>query len=213
MKFRRTTLARDKSLVGISFDDGPSLHTPRVLEILKSFGSSATFFWIVENAVKLKREEPETFEQIIIMVKETDSEIGLHAPYDYKPNLMSRILGKFTKQEIREAKVKLEELIGLQISLYRPHYLQLGRSTLFAHELGLTTVWGDLIHYAEPDTLREYQIRKFSNAKPGNILIFHDGNTILRKTTNVTEVLPSVLKNLNEKGLHGITVSRVIDLK
>jgi len=183
------------------------------LEILKSFGSGATFFWIVESAIKLKTEKPEVFKQIVASIKENNFEIGLHAPYDYQPTFLSRIFGKFTGQEIEDAKVKLEELTSSFIKLYRPHYIQLGRSVIFAHKLGLTTVFGNFIHYAEPDTPKEFQVKKFSSAKPRNILVFHDGITILRNTTNIIEVLPTVLENLNKKGIRGTTISNVLGLK
>lgn len=213
IKFSGTSLAKKKSLVGLSFDDGPSLQTIKVLEILKLFESRATFFWIVEKAVKLKTEVPEIFRQIVTSIKESGSEIGLHAPYDYRPTFLSRLFGKFTEREIITAKNKLEELTDLPVRLYRPHYVQLGRSTLFAHKLGLMTVFGDFTHYAEPDAQEEFQVRKFSSVRPGNILVFHDGNTLLRKTTSVTQVLPTILENLGKRGIRGTSISDVLELK
>lgn len=211
IKFSGTDLSKKKSLVGLSFDDGPNeKYTLGILEILKKFKVQATFFWIVENAVQLKNKKPDIFEKIVSEIKNDRHEIGLHAPYDYKPTFWNRLLGKFTKQEMEESKRTIEKLTGLFVQLYRPHYLQFGRSISFANELGMTTILGDFIHYTNADVKREIQIKKFSNVNHGGILVFHDGTSMKTKKNNIIEVLPVVLKNLNRKGMHGTKISSIL---
>ncbi|MBI2327104.1 hypothetical protein HYU92_02190 [Candidatus Curtissbacteria bacterium] len=71
-------------------------------------------------------------------------------------------------------------------------------------------MFGDAIHYASADSLPEVQIRKFSGANSGSILIFHDGVTLKRKTTHILEVLPQVLDNLKGLGLTPTKTSAVL---
>lgn len=214
IKFSGTNLAKEKSLVGVSFDDGPDKnYTLEVLKILKKFRTRATFFWIVENAIQLNNNEPGIFAKIVSEIKGGGHEIGLHAPRDYKPTIFYRIFGRFTKQEIEKAKNEIKELTGLSVRLFRPHYLQLGRSVAYADELELITVLGDFIHYTTADVEKDVQIKKFSKVKPGNILVFHDGISIKTPKNRIVEVLPTVIENLNKQGIRGVSISEILELK
>lgn len=206
----RLNIVRREFLAGISFDDGPNEeYTSEVLKILKEYNTQATFFWIVKNAIKLKNEKPDIFAKILTDIKNDGHEIGLHAPYDYKPSMRYRIFGKFTKQEIANAKEELEKLINLPVNLYRPHYLQLGRSVSYAKKLGMTAVWGDFIHYASPDANINKQIKKFSAVGSGNILIFHDDVSFKTKDNYIVDVLPIVLQNLKQKNIKGTKITNI----
>ena len=211
VRFAGTKDAKKKRLVALSFDDGPHSNiTLQVLRILNTHVTSATFFWIVKEADLLAKNDPKQFQAILTALRTGDHEVGLHAPYDYRPTLRSRLLGQFTGEEMTEATKKLRELTGMPVTLYRPHYFQFGSSFRFANELGLTAVLWNPFHYAPTNWSSESQIRQFSSAKPGNILLFHDGVTSTRPETNVLEVLPQVLVNLKRRDLYPTSVSKVL---
>lgn len=211
IRFKGSSDAIKNKYVALSFDDGPnSYNILKVLQILRENQSKATFFWIVENAVNLANNNPKVFEEIISTIKEDKHEIGLHALYDYKPTLRSRLYSKFSKREIQNGKTTLERITGFKIKLFRPHYLFQPASILIAHQLGLITVFGDMIHYADQTWPKNFQINRFSGANSGSILIFHDGVTMLRHETKILEVLPVVLKNLRQKSMRLITVSEIL---
>lgn len=202
LKFFGSGEAKKKKLVAFSFDDGPNpKNIIEVLTILNTAKVSGTFFWIVENARKLKEAQPKLFKKVLELIYKGNHEIGLHAPYDYKPSLLTRAYGKFTKQELKDAKGELEKITNLKIKLYRPHILLQPATIFFANQIGLTTVIGDLYHYADAAASRERQINKFSKAPAGSILIFHDGLSKLRQSTSITKVLPKVILNLQDKDL------------
>lgn len=56
---------------GISFDDGPTPETPRVIEGLKKIGTKATFFVMGGNA----RANPEELKQVVA----AGHEVGIHS--------------------------------------------------------------------------------------------------------------------------------------
>src|SRR3989338_4240179 len=211
-KFAGTEGAREDKLVALSFDDGPHPdNTPRVIEILKENRIRATFFWIVENAINLSYSHPIIFKKILSEIKNNGYEVGLHAPNDLKPTIYSRFFGHFTKQELGEAKKKLETLTKTDVNLYRPHYLQLGSGIIHANQLGMTTVLGNLLKVVRPDGQIRSQVKTLSQAGAGNIIILHDGQNNQQGKNRILDVLPECVRLLKNKGLKPTSVSKVLE--
>ena len=211
-KFTGSKMARKRNLVALSFDDGPHYHnTLKVIKALNNNNAQGTFFWIVQHAVDLRKNDPLVFGKIVSQIKENNHEIGLHAPYDFKPTLSSRVFGHFTKEELEEAKDTLENLTDMDVSLYRPHYVQLGSSIKFARELRMTTVIGDIFNSIKPDNPIPAQVERLGRAKAGSILILHDGQSISHRRNNILDVLPESIKLLSRRGLELTTVSKVLE--
>lgn len=210
-KFYGTKLAKSKKLVALSFDDGPHYqNTLSVIKTLNDNNAQATFFWIAEFAINLAKNHPIILKKIISEIKENNHEIGLHALYDFKPTFSSRLYGHFSKQQLKKAKNIIERLSGANVSLYRPHNAQLGSSIIYARELGMTTVIGDLFLYASPDDSVHVQVNRLSRAKAGSILLLHDGLSFSQKINHILRVLPQVIKRLKNNGLNLTSVSNVL---
>lgn len=210
-KFAGTKKAKQNNLVALSFDDGPHPeNTPEVLEILKGHRAHATFFWIVENAVSLLRNNPTLFNGIISEIKTNQHEIGLHAPSDSKPTLSSRLFGFFSKPELAEAKKTLEDITGTKVSHFRPHYLQAGSSIIYAQELGMTTVLGNPIS-AILFNLTNFQKITTNQVNAGSILIFHDEQSRSPNQNFVPNNLSNRIRELKRRGLIVTTVSEVLE--
>lgn len=210
-KFAGTEKARQDNLVALSFDDGPHhYNTPNVIEILNENNAQGTFFWIAENALSLSKTNPKLFRCIILGIKNKGHEIGLHAPNDFKPTLSSRIFGHFTKGELQKAKETLENLTGINVTLYRPHHVQLGSSIVYAKELGLTTVIGDIFRTVRADDPIQAQVKTLGRAKAGSILLLHDGLSVSQNTNHILKVLPESIRLLKDNGLNPTSVSNVL---
>jgi peptidoglycan/xylan/chitin deacetylase (PgdA/CDA1 family) len=195
-------------MVGISFDDGPNPENViEILDILKEHKATATFFWIATYAKQLNKDHPTLMKRVVKRISKEGHEVGLHAPFDYIPNTWYRATTKFTKQQLSDAKKYLEDLTGQNIKYYRPHYYLQPISILYAIQLYMTTVLGNAAHYANPDIDTNIQIKKFSRANAGDILVFHDGNTIKRKTNYILKVIPAVLNNINKRKIIPTKVS------
>ena len=210
-KFSGSKAAKSKNLVALSFDDGP--HYKNTLSVIKTLSdnkSQATFFWIAEFAVNMAKRHPVLLKKIISEIKKNNHEIGLHALFDYKPTLSSRLFGHFSKNQLKKAKDIIESLADTNINLYRPHNAQIGSSIIYAKELGMTTVIGDLFRYAKPDDSVDLQISKLSSAVPGSILLLHDGQVKSLKTNHILKVLPEVIRKLKKNRLNLTSVSNVL---
>lgn len=187
--------------VGISSDDGPNIdNLESVLGILKDHGATATFFWIVDFAKKFQEKDRVVFGRFLHQLRDDGHEIGLHAPRDYKPTLKTRLISAFTKDELRSAIVDLEGITDMDVQYYFPHLFFQPLSVIHAKQLGLRTPLRDPIHYADAAAPVEKQVEKFSSAQSGNIIVFHDGISLYRQVTHVTEVMPQVLRNLRKPG-------------
>ena len=210
-KFTGSKAAKSKNLVALSFDDGPHYqNTLSVIKTLNHNNAQATFFWIAEFAINLAKKHPTILKKIISEIKENNHEIGLHALCDFKPTMSSRLYGHFSKQQLKKAKDIIEKLSGTNVNLYRPHNVQLGSSIIFAKELGMTTVIGDLFLYAKPDDSIHVQVDRLSRAKAGSILLLHDGHVKSLKINHILKVLPEVIKRLKNNGLKLTSVSKVL---
>ncbi|OGH20333.1 MAG: hypothetical protein A3D74_04285 [Candidatus Levybacteria bacterium RIFCSPHIGHO2_02_FULL_37_13] len=210
-KFSGSRLAKKKNLVALSFDDGPHYrNTLNVIKTLNKNKSQATFFWIAEYATNLAKNHPILLKKIITEIKNNKHEIGLHALYDYKPTFASRLYGHFSKKQLKRAKDIIEKLSETNISLYRPHNAQLGSSIIYAKELGMKTIIGDLFLYAKPDEKVTVQIDRISRARAGSILLLHDGQVNSLKTNHILKVLPEVVKRLKNNGFNLSSVSKVL---
>ncbi len=213
LRFKGSMEARRKKLVAFSFDDGPN--SDNILDVLHILGENniqATFFWIVKNARELKQKNPRLFSKVLNLLDKGEHEVGLHAPFDYQPSLKTIFYGKFTHKELSEAKLELENLTGKVVNLYRPHILFQVATVYFAKQLGLTTVVRDFTKrdYASASAKKDIQIARFSHTQPGSILLFHDGISINRQITYITNVLPTVIVNIRKKGLNPTKVSKVL---
>lgn len=209
--FSGSVTAKKKNLVALSFDDGPHFrNTLSVIKTLNKNSAQATFFWIAEFATNLAKHHPILLKKIISEIKKNKHEIGLHALYDYKPTFTSRLYGHFSKKQLKKAKDIIENLSKTCVSLYRPHNAQLGSSIVFAKELGMKTVLGDLFLYTKPDEKVYIQINRISRAKAGSILLLHDGQVNSLKANHILKVLPEVIKRLKNNGLNLTSVSKVL---
>ncbi|MEO7235452.1 MAG: polysaccharide deacetylase family protein, partial [Lapillicoccus sp.] len=96
----------------LTFDDGPDpANTPRVLEVLRDRGASATFFVLMTRV----RREPRLLAELMA----AGHEVGLHGP-DH------RVLTQFSSREVRrrteEARRELEDVTGTAVRWFRPPY-------------------------------------------------------------------------------------------
>jgi peptidoglycan/xylan/chitin deacetylase (PgdA/CDA1 family) len=183
---------RLRRVVALTFDGGPSSHTPRVLSILRRHGVRATFFLrgdaIPGRTALLRRQLAE------------GHELANHS-YSH-PHLPSyRQLARTTRL-IRTA-------TGFSPCLFRAPYGDWdGRLVADAWRLGMATIQWDVDTLdslgAEPDTVRA---RASSLPGPGSIILMHDGEGASRASLGM---LPGILAALRRRGLRSVTVSQLL---
>jgi peptidoglycan/xylan/chitin deacetylase (PgdA/CDA1 family) len=116
--------------IALTFDDGPSEGTPRILEILARFGVSATFFQCGANADRLPG--------IARAVADAGHEIGNHG---YAHPLLCFRSPRFMLDDMARAQAAIERRAARRPEWFRPpfgaRWFGLGRAQ---RRLGLTGV-------------------------------------------------------------------------
>ncbi len=189
---KRTGL--EEPLLALTFDDGPSDWTERVLDLLARHGARATFFVIGESVAG--REET------LRRARAEGHELGSHTFSHLHP-------GTLGDDGLREELRRGAEAVGFGAKLVRPPYGEdAERFDRLAAELGLgpTVLWSvDPRDWeAERDVIVE---RVLAGVEPGSIVDLHDGR---RAQEGAIEALEIVLPALEALGLVPVTVSELL---
>jgi peptidoglycan/xylan/chitin deacetylase (PgdA/CDA1 family) len=188
--------SRSRRVVALTFDDGPSLYTGRMLDILKRNGVHGTFFVIGQQvsggAAVLRRA-----------LKEGNS-LGNHT-WNHA-NVSGGAGGQLssTQAAIRRA-------TGYTPCVFRPPYgatssLLVGQ----ARSVGMDTVLWDVDprDWARPGSGAIYS-NVVGNARPGSIILSHDGGGPREQTLSAYQ---SIIPTLKRRGYHFATLPELLGL-
>ncbi len=180
-----------QACVALTFDDGPSVHTDQLLDILKEKGAPATFFVLGKSA----KYQTQTIKRMAAEGHEIESHTFSH-----------KDLRKLNKDEIaaelNETDQVLEKIIGRGTKFLRPPYGAVSDSVKAnaGRPLILWTI--DPLDWKKRET--ESVIKEMSAAKPGMIVLGHD----IYATT--VAAIPKVIDNLRAKGYQLVTVEELL---
>jgi peptidoglycan/xylan/chitin deacetylase (PgdA/CDA1 family) len=178
----------------LTFDDGPSPDTARILDILRANRVHAVFFLCGANA--------ERYPELVRRIRDEGHQIGNHTyshPYLY---LMSR---EKIAAEIDRTQDALEKISGRRPTLFRPPY-GVRWFTLWPllRERGLTMVmWNDRGYDGR---LNAEGVARTTLAQltPGAIILLHDGfeTRVLEKSDRAATVgaLPAIISGMRKAG-------------
>ena len=191
----RQTFARfngqERRFVYLTFDDGPSEHLPRILDILKAYDVQATFFMIGNTFAS-----PDTHDIIRRVIAEGHY-IGVHSMTHSYIRLYTQ---GYAVQEMIDAQRLLGDIIGFRPRLVRfPFGSEAGLTEAMreeAYAAGLR-MWDwtvdseDWLHPDDPDKVLE--IIKSQLHGNREVVLFHEmAVTII--------VLPGLIEYLQEQG-------------
>jgi peptidoglycan/xylan/chitin deacetylase (PgdA/CDA1 family) len=184
--------------VALTFDDGPGPYTERVVGVLNSLGVHATFFAI--------GEEERYFSGGTRLELRSGDVVGDHT--ETHPMLAS--LSRHDQhEELFEQIARIELLGGSRPRLFRPPYGSFDATTfkeLHAMRL-LMVLWStDTRDFTVPGVQTIVQ-RALAGAQPGAIILMHDAGGNRQETI---EALPAIIAGLHRKGLHAVTVPRLM---
>ncbi|TDA68328.1 MAG: polysaccharide deacetylase family protein [Clostridia bacterium] len=188
-------------LIALTFDDGPDPDfTPQVLTVLREFKVKATFF-MVGNLV-------EAYPEVAREVATEGHEIGNHT---YSHPSLTRIDAGELRQELIRADRVITAITGQQPRLFRPpggYYDETVIST--ARDLGYRVViWSwkqDTKDWGNPGA-RGIVRRVLQNARPGDIILLHDGGGNRSQTV---QALAPLLTELQKREFKLVTVSELL---
>jgi peptidoglycan-N-acetylglucosamine deacetylase len=193
---------RDRRVIALTFDDGPSESTPEILDCLSQYRAPATFFQCGANVARL----PEIARSVVA----AGHEIGNHS-YSH-PYLFLRTPDGI-ENELRRAQETIRERTGFQSAWFRaPFGVRWFGLAAAQDRLQLTGVMWTAIGYDWSLRADQVVARMVASASNGAILCLHDGRELREKPdVRVTvETVRRLVPLLLERGFEFETVSRLI---
>lgn len=201
------SVATDEPLVALTFDDGPNPDsTPKILDILKAHDVQASFFVVGKYVEK--------YPEIVRRTHNEGHDIGNHTfdhvnvPTTAAPLLSSQLIA--TNIEIM--KITKEHPVFAR----PPRGMYDARFQRLTDLMGMQTVlWSlssqDWRGSSSPERMRERLLRR---VKPGDILLFHDGGSLVgsegASRQRTVDALPGIIEGLKEKGYRLAPLSRLL---
>ena len=189
--------------VALTFDDGPTTHTPRLLEALREASRSpsharvpATFFLIGQSAARYRSYAG------------AEAEVGSVGAHTQTHTTLTGLEPAAARREIVEGKRSVERALGELVQLFRPTG---GRRSpaidrIVASSGLLTVMWTvDPRDWARTDPLSvATAVASDPRLVPGAIVVLHEFNLA------TIEAVPAIVRNLRRRGLLPVTVPRLL---
>ncbi|WP_052345851.1 polysaccharide deacetylase family protein [Paucisalibacillus sp. EB02] len=176
--------------VALTFDDGPSQFTDDIIDILKASDAGGTFFLIGSNVNK--------FPENAAYIHENGYSIGNHS-MNHINFASSGVAAQ--QEELLQSSALIEEIIGEDITLFRPPFGKMNGSTeQVTKDLGQRIVlWNN-----DPKDWQSRDTRKIINhikstEVSGSIILLHETKATL-------DALPEIIAYLKEQDLELVTL-------
>lgn len=194
------------SLVALTFDDGPSVWTSPILDLLRAHEAGATFF-VLGNSVAGN-------EDVLKRILADGHEVGVHTLSHVDP---AAVADDVLAEEIERGAEVIEAACGQRPALVRPPYG--GAPERFAEAarvkgFGPTILWTvDPADWdqSEADPIVAHVLREL---RPGAIVDLHDGmpeNSSGAPSRQATvDAVAALLPELARRGYHAVTVSQLL---
>jgi len=192
----------DTGSVALTFDDGPSEDTERILDVLGEHDVTASFFMIGRQV--------ETFPGIAQRVLAEGHEIGNHS-YSHPIYLYQR--ARRTREELERTQAVISETIGIRPRFARPP-CGVRTPAYFAttRALGLRTVQWDVAGFDwKRRSAKQIATDVLKRVQPGSIVLLHDGDSDGKQDRRETvAALPLIIEGLQEKGLRVMPLNELL---
>jgi peptidoglycan/xylan/chitin deacetylase (PgdA/CDA1 family) len=184
--------------VALTFDDGPSPFTPRIVKVLRRRHAPATFFPIGQSINEYGR--------YLKLVRRRGFPIGDHT---YTHPLMGRLPRADQVREIDQQAGLLKHAGVHYPRLFRPPYGSFDEDTraLLHERRMLMVLWNvNPQDYYRPGAAA-ITARVLAGVRPGSIVLMHDGGGDRSQTV---AALPGIIRKLRARGYRLVTVSRLL---
>jgi peptidoglycan/xylan/chitin deacetylase (PgdA/CDA1 family) len=204
-QFQGTTIREAKldsqhKAIALTFDDGPwPTTTKQILEILKKNNIKATFFWVG----RYLQTYPEIGKQVAAAGHAIGNHTWNHQYIKYNEEGAAR--------EIDRTASLIEELTGIQTSIFRPPggILNNGLAAYAQKKNYAVVLWSadSLDWRALTESLMDNVMRQ---AKSGGIVLMHDGGGNRARTV---KALPDIIARLRKEGYIFVTVPELLQMQ
>ncbi|MHC5599645.1 MAG: polysaccharide deacetylase family protein [Nostoc sp.] len=194
-------LTPEQKVIALTFDDGPwTESTAQVLDILKQNQIKGTFFLIGQNVKNypalVKREIAE------------GHVIGNHTWHHWYQYLNPQAAA----YEIDHTADLIYQVTGIKTNLFRPPggIMHNGVADYARNSKYAIILWSsDSVDYSRPAVPKLIN-NVFRKAKPGGIVLMHDGGGNRSKTV---QALPEIIANFRKQGYTFVTIPELLEMQ
>jgi len=197
----------EKSVLALTFDDGPSEWTPLILDLLAEHHARATFFVLGAGIAGRERTLKRALGE--------GHELGLHG---WSHRSLTRLSDAEIREEMLETQKAIEHTTGVAARVWRPPYFKVNervRRALAASDLveaGCSIAPEDY-HWPAKRTAA-FVIERL---RPGAIVDLHDGrpsrSRSARERTATVAALDLILREMRQRKLRGVPFSQLPSLE
>jgi peptidoglycan/xylan/chitin deacetylase (PgdA/CDA1 family) len=194
-------LPASSNAVAITFDDGPNPDaTPRILDVLREQGVSATFFVLGRHA--------ERWPGLVRRMTEEGHQLGNHGYWHRK---LHRRLPSYVRDDLtRGTEAIVQASGGVRPRVFRaPHGFRNPWVTPIAASLGQRTIgWSLGVWDSARPGASEIARRALNGLHARSILLLHDGDGYDPDGDRLqtAEALPMIIRGLRDRGLQFTTL-------
>ncbi len=194
-------LPPEKKVIALTFDDGPWPNsTAKVLDILKKNNIKSTFFVVGQNV----KNYPDLTKRIV-----TDGHIIANHTWHHWYHQMNPQVAAY---EIDNTTDIIYKTTGVKTSLFRPPggNMRNGVAAYAKSNKYAVIMWSsDSMDYSRPGVPRLIN-NIFREAKPGGIVLMHDGGG---DRSHTVKALPEIISRFRKQGYEFVTVPELLEMQ
>ena len=186
---------KNKKMVALTYDDGPSIYTPRILKTLKENNSVATFF-VVGNRVPM-------YSDTVKKAYGMGCEIGNHT---YEHKILTRADAAGIRNQVSRTNVAVKKITGTAPIVMRPPGGAV--NNMVKSQTGMPMIlWSiDTLDWRTRNAVST-KTAVLDHVKDGDIVLMHD---LYEATANAsTTIIPTLV----ERGYQLVTVSELAECR
>lgn len=184
----------NSKVVALTFDDGPSSYTDKIIDILKENDAVATFF-ILGNKV-------ETYQDTLKKSIEFGNELGNHT---YNHKWLTKLNDDEIKKQIEDTQNIVIDTLGYTPKIFRPSYGSINKRVRNDVDLDVI-LWNIDTMDWKFKSVDKIVNRATRNVEDGSIILMHD----TYKRTK--DALPKIISILKEKEFTFVTISELKEI-
>ncbi|MEH2073240.1 MAG: polysaccharide deacetylase family protein [Nostoc sp.] len=197
----KVQLSSNEKVIALGIDDGPWPKTTlEMLDILKQNDVKVTFFWVGQAL----QANPDLAKQVVA----EGHAIGNHTWHHW----YRRMDEATAKSEIDRTSDLIYKTTGVKTALFRPPggFLNNGLAAYAKSQKDAVIMWSltsaDTDPHAKPQAFVNNVLK---GAKPGSIVLMHDGGGDRHRTV---EALPQIISGLKQQGYRFVTIPELLKM-
>lgn len=192
----------NEKVIALSIDDGPWPKTTiQMLDILKQNDVKATFFWVGQAV----QANPKIAKRVVA----EGHAIGNHTWHHW----YRRMDLATAKSEIERTNELIYKTTGVKTSLFRPPggVLNNGLAAYAKSQNYAVIMWSQTSADTDPRAKSQVFVKNvLRDAKPGSIVLMHDGGG---DRTRTVQALPEIITRLKQQGYRFVTVPELLKIQ